>query len=373
MAMVQSPRLFNCIPSSTWSTLLNWFFLYKDNNFYLEQFKAMLLSLLQFSLRAGYARDAHLKAVASAVAAAAAAGSPEHPESGLPSSSADDNVWRVLLVELRLVPRMIAFYNGGDASLSAAVAAPSSSSAVAAAPAAGGADNAAAAPAVFASSTRSYILELSNHFRLASHLLSHHSFLWHHLHGSQAWNAFLPTLRAEARVQSHNLHVKPFPDPEPSVSPERAAMERALGFSLAGLSGGGGEDEPPPNPKAFVVPEGYGAGIELGSVFAYHMGYTDKPASSGASGAAGGGVSSAAKKKRKKKKNKKKKGGAAGGGEGGGNGGAGDEDGGDDDEEEQDATDADCDSGNVSDSSVASSSSFSSSSAAAASAKGGKR
>jgi len=295
------PHLFNRVPSRSWEVLLGWFFLYVDNSFFLSTFKTLLVALIQYSIRAGYARDAQIKSATAAAAALPHSGG--EIDSGIPSPTADDNLWRVLLVELRMVPRMIAFYHGADSSLAAAIAAGTSSSAPVAASAS------AANARVVHCSTRSYLLEISNHFRLATPLLSHHSFLWHHLHASQAWQAFLPSLCEESRAQSRDMHRAPIPEPEPAVNSQRAALERALGFSLGNLGG----DSAPANPNAFVLPKGYGEGIELGSVFAFHLGYRDQPAggAAGAAAAGAGAGGAAGKKKRKKKKNKKKKAGDA--------------------------------------------------------------
>lgn len=221
--------------------------------FYLNQFRSLFVSLLQYAVRTAKEQEA-AKVESNGAGLAASAVCPT------------DELFRLWLAEHKFVAHMTAFYSS---------------------------------PTAESSCTRSYILQLCTHLRLSAELLPHSSFVWIFLHSSHQWQSFLPVLRAEELQQARNLHVAPVQPPEEDpASSKRAALERALGM----LGGGGGGESAPANPLAFVIPEGYGEGVELGSVFAWHLGYKERPGMDGGAGGAAGG-----KKKRKKKKNKKKK------------------------------------------------------------------
>lgn len=220
MISAVSPRLFAQIPHHTWHVLIEWFFQYRHNNFFLGGFRKLILSILKLTVEASRVREECRKADPTSV----------------PTSigCASDEVLRYLLLDARMLNRMITFYTSSSSP----------------------------------SCAGSYILELSNHFRLSADLLPHSSFIWSYLASNQAWLQFQEKLLSESRKQARNLHIRPFE--EDPASAERAALERALGFSL------GGSDEPPANPDAFIIPDGYVEGVELGSVFAWHLGYKDK-------------------------------------------------------------------------------------------------
>ena len=233
--------LFTQIPHHTWLVLIDWFFRYRHNNFYLAQFRTLILGMVKFSLESAKYREELKKSDPTNVA--------------LSSPCPSEATLKFLFVEAKLLIRMIAFY---------------------------------AAQLDEPSCAGSYVLELCNHFRFSSELMPHSAFLWTYITSCQQWVQFQSTLKDESRKQSYNLHRKPYV--EDPLTEQRRQLERALGFSLGG-------DGPPQNPDAFKIPIGYTEGIELGSVFAWHMGYTEKTSS----------VSEKGKKKKKKKGKKKKK------------------------------------------------------------------
>ena len=268
------PRLFQQIQPDVWKVMIQWFFRYLHNNFYLGGFRNLLLPILQLTVAASKFKEEERKL--------------NNGASGN-SGCCTDETLKFLFDDVRLLDRMIAFYTDSSA---------------------------------IASCTSSFILEICNHLRFSADLVTHQSFLYTYLQGNDRWQAFLPRLREESLKQSANLHVRPFQE-DPKES-NRAALERALGFSLSG-----GESSPPANPNAFITPEGYGEGIDLGSVFAWHMNYKEKSPF----GVVTGKDKKKLKKKQKKKAAKKKKAGADG------DGGEEQKDGEDEDGEGEDETD----------------------------------
>lgn len=250
------PRLFDSIPKHVWETLVDYFFLYQNNNFYLASFKALIIAILKHAVKAWQYREKHKRELKAA-------------EEQIPSfpPPASDATLMYLFFTTRFVVRMIALYTS---------------------------------PSMRPSCATAFTLDLLNHLRLSCSQLPSSAPLSSTLASTHQYHLFLPTLRSESLKQCANLHIQPVKTAasglDANMDPERTALERALGLMAGGGGGGGGGEEAPANPNAFIVPEGFGEGIDIGSVFAYHLGYRDKD-----------GVEAATKKKKQKHKKKKKK------------------------------------------------------------------
>ena len=230
-ACSMQPECCGLLSRAVWERLVDWFLLYEHHNFLLAAILSILLQLVQ-----------------------AAPDSPLHTDT-----------LRTLLVDLKLVSRLIGAYHRGRAGAETA-----SSSA-----------SAAAAVSLSSSSTAldSTILILCSHLRLTASLHPPSSFLFSHLSSHSQWRSFLPTLQHETLLQarSHDL----------PVSEETLFMRAIQAMGAA----------PPP-----LAPRGTD-GIDIGSRFAYALGYEEE--AKAVVGATGGSGRKARKKKNKAKKKAK--------------------------------------------------------------------
>ena len=217
---------------AVWEKLLQWFLQWENNNFLLSSIQSLLLQLLQAA----------------------------------PDSPLQTDTLRLLLVDLKLVSRLIGAYHRGHAEAVAATS-PSTSAAVSASSSSTALD--------------STILILCSHLRLTASLHPPSSFLYSHLASHSQWRSFLPTLQHETLLQARAQSLP--------VSEETLFMRaiQSLGAS--------------PNPP----PIRGGDGIDIGSRFAYALGYEEE--AKAVVGAGGGSGRKARKKKNKAKKRAKAK------------------------------------------------------------------
>ena len=213
---------------AVWEKLLEWFLLWENNNFLLSSIQCILLQLLQAA----------------------------------PDSPLQTETLRLLLVDLKLISRLIGAYHRGHADAGAesasAVSASSSSTAL-----------------------DSIILILCSHLRLTASLHPPSSFLYSHLASHSQWRSFLPTLQHETLLQARAQSLP--------VSEETLFMRAIQSM---------GASPPPPAVKG-------GDGIDIGSRFAYALGYEEE--AKAVVGAGGGSGRKARKKKNKAKKKAKAK------------------------------------------------------------------
>jgi hypothetical protein len=241
------PSATLAIPLSAWASLIDYFFLYKHNSFYLLAFRDLFLVILH--------------------------GGAEQLE-----------VLKLILQQLHLVDKLIENYHTENKG----------------------------------STLDSYILDIASHLRLTAQTPRSNDYLASFLKNHEKWQKFLPILIAESERQAHSaINAK-----KAQFTPQQM-MERAF----MGLPTEVASEESKYNTNH----------INLGSVFAYRLGYCDLPAAANASSVAAssnfnsGEARSAGKKKKsakeaqndasaaafapaalssggkKKKKNKKKK------------------------------------------------------------------
>ena len=223
-----APECCALISRPVWERVLEWFFAWENHQFLLSSVQSLLLHLLQAA----------------------------------PDSPLQTDTLRLLLVDLKLITRLIAAYHrsgandsGGD--VGSNVSASSSSSAL-----------------------DSTILLVCSHLRLTASLHPPSSFLFSHLSSHSQWRSFQPTLQHETLLQARH---QPLPVSDDTLF--MRALQAMNGTSTPVLKGGDG--------------------IDIGSRFAYSLGYAEDARA--IAGVAAGGGRKARKKKNKARQKRAKK------------------------------------------------------------------
>ena len=230
-----SPESTLPLPRSLWSQLVDWLFVYEHNSFFLNSFVHLLLVLLQAA----------------------------------PDSPLQTEVLRYVLVDCKLVSRLIAHYHKSTTANGATTAGVSTS----------------------ASSTAldSTILIICSHLRLTSSLHPPSSLLFSHLSSHSSYRTFLPHLLHESHLQA--IH-HPLPQSDESAL-LRALQQMGIKGATTGTS------------AAAAAADGPGDdGVDIGSRFAHSLGYREEAVA--VVGKTGGSGRKARKKNRKNKKKARK-------------------------------------------------------------------
>ena len=227
-----SPESTQTLPRPLWAQLVDWLFVYEHNSFFFNSFVHLLLVLLQAA----------------------------------PDSPLQTEVLRYVLVDCKLVTRLIAHYHKSAADNAANVA-----------------NTTGISTSAVSTALDSTVLIICSHLRLTSSLHPPSSFLFSHLSSHSSYRAFQPHLLHESHLQAKH---------HPLPSSDESALLRAL--QQMGIKGASSA------PAAAADGPGEG-GVDIGSRFAHSLGYAEE-----AVAVVGRASGSGRKAKRKNKKNKKR-------------------------------------------------------------------
>ena len=233
-----SPESTQTLPRPLWSQLVDWLFVYEHNTFFLNAFVHLLLVLLQAA----------------------------------PDSPLQTEVLRYVLVDCKLVTRLIGHYH---------------KSATAVAAASDAATTVGVSSSASSTALDSTILIICSHLRLTSSLHPPSSFLFSHLSSHSSYRTFLPHLLHESHLQA--IH-HPLPQSDESAL-LRALQQMGVRGALTGAA--------PPADSAGDD------GVDIGSRFAHSLGYREEALA--VVGKTGGSGRKARKKNKKNKKRQLKK------------------------------------------------------------------